>query len=231
MVLSPSPILVVSSDEAYRRTMAEAFRASDIQVVEASTPSGARGILGERDVAMIVADWSFFGNDVTATCTRLRIAHPKLVIVLHSERSDVQSQVDGYAHGVDDYWPKPQSFDLLIAKSRALLRRCSQEAMIEQPLVLGRARIDLLRRTITRGSVVHTLSEKEYGILCVLRLEHGSPVRRETLMARVWGTDVMSNSRTVDNYILALRRKIEVHHGNPKYLLTVPGIGYRLVEP
>jgi DNA-binding response OmpR family regulator len=95
-------------------------------------------------------------------------------------------------------------------------------------IAFGDVTVDLHTRTVQRGEHVVELNDKEFGILRALLAEKGAPVRRQALLARVWGYESLPVTRTVDNYIVALRRKIEDDPTHPKYVLTVNGIGYRL---
>ena len=117
---------------------------------------------------------------------------------------------------------------LALAKAQAMLRKHSALSLSADRIRMGDIEVDFRTRLVHRSGQRIDLSEMEYGILRTLALEDGAPVRRETLLARVWGYESAPVTRTVDNYIVALRRKLEIDPARPRYLVTVGGIGYRL---
>ena len=228
MPFSSSPIVLVDDDERFRRSFVDYFRRHGLTVLEAGTVEEAESIIAERVVAMAIVDWKLPGTDGITLCTRLRLNYPQLPLILLTARADLDSQLEGFTYGIDDYWPKPYPLSLAAAKARSILRRALVHSTSEDPFMLGNVTIDLRRRVIIRNNNVYAMKDKEYGILRVLAMEDGAPVRRETLLSRVWGYDALPVTRTVDNYIVSLRRKIEEDVRSPRYLLTVGGVGYRL---
>ncbi|MFY9344324.1 MAG: response regulator transcription factor, partial [Planctomycetota bacterium] len=133
--------------------------------------------------------------------------------------------------GADDYVTKPFSLRELLARVKALLRRrLRPEAAGVQQFTLGAAVVDLAAFTIVRGGVVHTLSPKEAGMLGLLRRHGGRAVSRARFLAEVWGGDGFVGDRTIDTHVLNLRQKLEDDAQQPRFLLTVHGVGYRLVD-
>ncbi len=224
------PILLIEGDEQLRRTMTDYFRHHGLFIIE--VPSIEQGVvsIGEREFSMVIVDWNINGTEAAGFCSRLRARSPQIPIIVLSDRSDLDAQLEAYTYDVDDYWPKPYPMSLAVAKVRVLLRRTHVSLTSEDPFVVGSAIVDLRRRTITKNGVIATLGDKEYGILRLLVFEEGAPVRREILLTSVWGFDSLPMSRTVDNYIVSLRRKLEDDPKRPMYLLTVGGIGYRLLH-
>jgi DNA-binding response OmpR family regulator len=126
---------------------------------------------------------------------------------------------------------KPFSLRELLARVKAMLRRRERlvPALIEQ-FALGVARVDLAAFTLVRDGVTHTLSPKEAGILRLLRQRLGRAVSRADFLREVWGGDRFVGDRTIDTHVLNLRQKLERDHKQPRFLLTVHGVGYRLVD-
>jgi len=221
-------VLLIEDDVRMRRSYADYFRHHGHRVLEAGSAEEAAEITESNHFDLAIVDWSLPGVDGVTFCTKLRSLRPDLPIVLLTGRADLDSQLEGYTYGVDDYWPKPFPLSLALVKIQALLRRHLQRAEPNDRIVLGDVVVDLHTRTVQRGDHIVELSEKEFGILRALLAEKGAPVRRQALLARVWGYESLPVTRTVDNYIVALRRKIEDDPTHPKYVLTVNGIGYRL---
>ena len=140
----------------------------------------------------------------------------------------VDDRVAGLDSGADDYLVKPFSLKELLARVRALLRRHERGAAVPDVLELGAVRVDFGRRMLVRDGNEQPLAEKEYGILRLLAAHPGETVSREKFLDVVWGYHAYPSTRTVDNFIAALRAKLEADPANPQYLVTVRGIGYRL---
>ena len=222
------PILIVDGDARVRRTFIEHFDEHGLLGIEADTCEEAISIIASRAVNMIIIDWDPQNVDTPQIASYLRSADPLLPIVAHGDEGNLDVQMSAFSCGVDDFWVKPFPLDIATAKCRAMLRRAMAVSLTEAPLQLGETTIDLRKRLVLRNDRPIKLNEKEFGIIRTLALEHGAPVRRETLIARVWGYDALPVTRTVDNYIVSLRRKIENDPSDPRFLLTVGGIGYRL---
>jgi len=161
----------------------------------------------------------------------LRRRDTETPVLLLTARGEEGDKVLGLELGADDYVTKPFSLRELLARVRAMLRRRerSQAAGVQQ-FRLGSAEIDLAAFTVVRGGVVHTLSPKEAGMLGLLRQHAGRAVARATFLTEVWGGDQFVGDRTIDTHMLNLRQKVEADSKQPRFLLTVHGVGYRLVE-
>ncbi|MBU3740812.1 MAG: response regulator transcription factor [Candidatus Kapabacteria bacterium] len=221
-------LLIIEDDERMRRSYADYFRHHGHRVIEAGSAEEAAEVADISHFDLAIVDWSLPGTDGVAFCTRLRAQRPDVPIVLLTGRADLDSQLEGYTYGVDDYWTKPFPLSLALVKVQALLRRHNHESIPNDRISFGDVVVDLHTRTVQRDGQHIELSDKEFGILRALLAEKGAPVRRQALLARVWGYESLPVTRTVDNYIVALRRKIEDDPAHPKYVLTVNGIGYRL---
>lgn len=228
MLFRHSPILLVDDDARFRRAFVDYFRSHGLAVLEADSAESAMALMESRQVTMVVADWKESVIDGAVFITRLRALHPMMPLVMQSARADIESQLNAYSSGADDYWVKPFPLSLAVAKSQALLRRSIMRTTSGEPLRLGETIVDLRTRTVVRDGITTALKEKEFGILRHLALQDGAPIQREHLLGLVWGYETMPVTRTIDNYIVSLRRKIEQDPANPRYLLTIPGVGYRL---
>ena len=223
-------VMIVDDDAPFRSSIADYFRQHDFRVLEAASGEEALQVAQNGHIDVAIIDWLMPGINGLTLAATLRSLAPNLPIVMLTGRSDLDSQLEGFMYGIDDYWVKPFPLSLSIAKVQALLRRKESEVPTDELITLGTAVIDMRRRTITKNGQVHHMKDKEYGILRVLVAEQGAPVRRQSILARVWGYETLPITRTVDNYIVELRRKIEDDPRNPRYITTVSGLGYRLVR-
>ncbi|MBU3700059.1 MAG: response regulator transcription factor [Candidatus Kapabacteria bacterium] len=222
------PILVVGGDARSRHAFLEYFQRNGLFGIEAESCSDAMKIMTRRTVNMAILDWDLPDNDAAHFASFVRSTDPLIPIIGYSEDNKLDKEIEAMSHGIDDFWHTSIPLIMATMKCRAMLRRSMAIALTEAPFQLGGVTIDLRKRLVWRDEMATTLKEKEFGIIRTLALEDGAPVRRETLIARVWGFDAPPATRTVDNYIVSLRRKIEHDPSEPQFLLTVGGIGYRL---
>lgn len=163
-----------------------------------------------------------------------RIAAPILMLTARGEEAD---KVLGLELGADDYLVKPFGMNELVARVRALLRRSTVEAAPEESgtLQAGNITLDISRHEVRvraddGESAEVQLSIKEFQLLRTLLGQSGKAVPRETLLERVWGNDFYGDERTLDVHIRWLREKLEANPSQPKYILTVRGVGYKFKE-
>ncbi len=162
-----------------------------------------------------------------SVCDSIREFDTSVPIILLTARSQVTDKVRGLDIGADDYVTKPFSIEELIARVKAHLRRSIPGQ--KNVLSVGPCRIDLSSHTMERNGIVQTLSFYEVELLRLLHEKIGKPVSREEIFEKVWGMDGNSTNRTVDNFIVKLRKKIEYLPEKPEHILTVYGFGYKLV--
>ena len=166
------------------------------------------------------------GLEVLKTIRRKEIGTPVLML---TAQSDVESKVKALQLGADDYLAKPFDLAEMIARVHALVRRSQATRQIpaDQTVTVGRHRINLETREATSEEGPVTLSEKEAEIVRLLAEAGGKPVTRGEILDQVWGRDRFPSDRTVDNYMLRLRKLFEPDPDHPRHLLTVRGSGYR----
>ncbi|MCW1914395.1 response regulator transcription factor [Luteolibacter sp. GHJ8] len=223
--------LLVIEDEAPMRTaLVETLRAEGYRVT--SAPDGISGLelACTEGFDLILLDVMMPGLDGFALCRELRKRGRDSAVLMLTAKGQVEDRVNGLDSGADDYLVKPFSLDELLARIRALLRRKDRESTISDEFSLGNARIDLSKRLLVRDGTTLELSEKEAGMLRLLASHPGETVSRERFLDVVWGYHAYPSTRTVDNFIAALRTKLEDDPARPRYLVTVRGTGYRL-EP
>ncbi|MEM7394897.1 MAG: response regulator transcription factor, partial [Verrucomicrobiota bacterium] len=166
--------------------------------------------------------------DGYAVCKELRRRGQTQPILMLTARSQVEDRVAGLDGGTDDYLVKPFSMQELLARVRALLRRQEKETAAPDRITIGQTRIDFRKQTAVRAGQPIEFSAREFNMLRLLASSEGEPVSRERFLDELWGYNAMPSTRTVDNFILALRGKLEDRPDAPQHILTVRGVGYRL---
>jgi DNA-binding response OmpR family regulator len=164
-----------------------------------------------------------------AVCEELRRINALVPIVMLTARSQETDKIRGLDAGADDYVTKPFGVNELIARMRAIFRRTARTtASVPETLVIGDATVNLTAHTVVTRGHEYTLSFYEVELVRMLAERAGQPVSRDEILAKIWGLDSSSTNRTVDNFIVKLRKKIERSPDKPQYILTVYGLGYKL---
>jgi DNA-binding response OmpR family regulator len=177
---------------------------------------------------MLVVDVMIPGMDGLELTRQIR-RDSDVPILMLTARSSEGDKVLGFEIGADDYLTKPFSTLELVARVRALLKRATPGERHE-PIVRGALRIDPTRREIQLGGEAVELTSLEFDVLYFMAQHPGRVYTRETLMEYVWGEDRVVDPRSIDSLVSRLRRKLEFGRGQPKYLQTVWGAGYRFAD-
>ncbi len=163
-------------------------------------------------------------------CKKARAAGIATPIILLTARGEEIDKILGLELGADDYITKPFSVRELLARIKALLRRSNGVATKEShSLTIGKLKIDFSTFQAFEDGIEVRLSHKEFEILSFLYQHKNKVVSRYDLLGKVWGYDEQPTTRTVDNFMVRLRQKIEVNPNQPKLILTVHGVGYKMV--
>lgn len=167
------------------------------------------------------------GFDVCKNVRKAGVATPIILLTAKGEEID---KVLGLELGADDYVTKPFSLRELLARVKAILRRSENFNISENKLVtIGKLEVDFNGYKATSDKKDIQMSHKEFEILHFLWKKRNTTVSRDDLLTEIWGYDETPTTRTVDNFILKLRQKIEVDPNHPKIILTVHGVGYKMV--
>jgi len=193
--------------------------------------------LAQNGCALIILDVMLPGADGLSVCRALRARGDTTPVLFLTARGDPADRVRGLEAGGDDYLAKPFHLQEFLLRVRAILRRwdwyrSASATSATAVLRFGGNEVDFRAfRARAWNGEAQELTEKEAMILKVLAEHAGQIVSREDLLERVWGYDVFPSTRTVDNFILRLRKRFERDQANPRHFLTVWGVGYRfLVE-
>lgn len=223
-------ILVVEDDPAILQGLQELLTAEHFHVLTAST--GTQGlVLGKKEnLDLIILDLGLPDVNGEDVCKQLREAGVPTPLLMLTSKSQEMDKVLGLEMGADDYMTKPFSVRELLARIHAILRR---EHAIKKDLdeyAFGSVVVDFRKQETTRKGKAVKLSVREYAVLKFLILHEGEVVTRDMLLNEVWGYETFPTTRTVDNYILALRKKLEGETTAPRHLLTVHTAGYKFVK-
>lgn len=197
-------------------------------ILAADGETGLERIFTERP-DLVLLDLMLPGIDGIEVCRRVRARSQLPIIVLTAKEAEID-RVLGLEMGADDYVTKPFSVRELLARIKTVLRRSDyseSNSGEEQLLKFGHLQIDCLGHEVKVAGEKIELSAKEYELLRVLATNAGRVLSRDLLLDRIWGADFYGDPRTVDVHIRWLREKIEVDPGNPEYILTVRGSGYK----
>jgi DNA-binding response OmpR family regulator len=224
-------ILIVDDEPNIVLGLRDALEFEGFRVISAGR--GQEGVALARSEApdAIVLDLMLPDMNGYAVCQELRRTSPRVPIVMLTARSQETDKIRGLDAGADDYVTKPFSVNELIARVRAIFRRTTLgPASVQETLEIGQASVNLTSQTVVANGSEQPLSFYEVELLRVLAERIGQPVSRDEILSRVWGLEASSTNRTVDNFIVKLRKKIEKSPEKPQHILTVYGLGYKLVR-
>ncbi|MBS0580126.1 MAG: response regulator transcription factor [Proteobacteria bacterium] len=231
----PAQVLVVEDDPHLAAGVAENLRAEGYAVSTATDGEQALAWLRDRPCELILLDVMLPGIDGFGVCRALREQGNNTPVLFLTARGDPADRVRGLQSGGDDYLAKPFHLQELLLRVRAILRRwdwyrSASATAATAVLSFGGNEVDFRAfRARAWNGETHELTEKEAMILKVLAEHGGEIVSREDLLEKVWGYDVFPSTRTVDNFILRLRKRFEKDPANPRHFLTVWGVGYRFL--
>ncbi len=227
MVAVGTRILAVEDDERIRTAVKMALEDEGWTVEEAATGEAALDSFGRDPADVVLIDIMLPGIDGFEVCRSLRRASDVPIVVV-TARADTHDVVAGLEAGADDYLTKPFAPKELSARIRALLRRARAPDPSTPQLRFGD--LDIVPEAgVVRldGTEVH-LTKTEFRLLCELASSAGRVFSREVLLERVWGYGYFGDGRLVDVHIRRLRTKIEADPANPRHVVTVRGLGYKL---
>jgi two-component system, OmpR family, response regulator RegX3 len=221
-------VLVVEDEDSFSDALSYMLRREGFEVAVADTGDAALEEFDRAGADLVLLDLMLPGLPGTEVCRQLRQRSNVPVIMLTAKDSEVDKVV-GLELGADDYVTKPFSSRELVARIRAVLRRGTEAAEVQSPAVLesGPVRMDVERHVVTVGGEPVRLPLKEFELLELLLRNAGRVLTRGQLIDRIWGADYVGDTKTLDVHVKRLRAKIEPDPAQPKFLLTVRGLGYK----
>jgi two-component system response regulator RegX3 len=223
-------VLVVEDEDSISEPLAYMLRKEGFEVTVASDGHGGLASFDRDGADLVLLDLMLPGLSGTEVCRELRTRSAVPVIMLTARDSEVDKVV-GLELGADDYVTKPFSHRELVARIRAVLRRQGATTAEEgTALEAGPVRMDVDRHLVTVQGQPVQLPLKEFDLLELLLRNVGRVLTRGQLIDRVWGSDYVGDTKTLDVHVKRLRAKIEPDPAAPKHLLTVRGLGYKLEQ-
>lgn len=222
-------LLAVDDDMDILKVLKANLELHGFDVDTAETWTKAQEILSTRQPDLIILDIMLPDSDGIEICRNLRKEFPKVPIIMLTAKDKISDKVLGLESGADDYVVKPFETLELLARIKACLRRVCP--VTEERVVVDDIEVDFKRQIVTVSGKKIELTPKEYKLLCFFINNRGEALDRETIRKSIWkDSQIYSWSRVIDVHIQHLRQKIEKDPSNPKYILTVPGAGYRFID-
>lgn len=220
-------ILVVEDEESFSDALSFMLRREGYEVLVAADGNEALATFDKHGADLVLLDLMLPGLSGTEVCRQIRTSSSVPIIMVTAKDGEVDKVV-GLELGADDYVTKPFSSRELLARVRAVLRRHGDgEEMLPAAVEAGPVRMDIERHVVTvRGKQV-AMPLKEFDLLEILVRNAGRVLTRGQLIDRVWGSDYVGDTKTLDVHIKRLRAKVEEDPAHPVHVLTVRGLGYK----
>ena len=227
-----SKILIVEDDQHILLGLQELLKSETYEVAVCNRGDQAMEAFNKHHPALLILDVMLPGMSGYDICKQLRAKKISTPILMLTAKGQELDKVVGLDLGADDYVTKPFGVRELLARIQALLRRSPKavpgEATSDDPFQIGTALIDPKTFIIKRGKQVDELTAKELKLLQLFHAHPGEVFSRDRLLNEVWGYNYFGTTRTLDQVVVQLRKKLGDNAGEPKHLLTVHGVGYKL---
>lgn len=223
-------ILLVEDDPALALGLRDTLEFEGFSVLHTEQGEQGLSLALTQKPACIILDLMLPDMNGYRLCESIRARDAAVPIIMLTARGQEADKIRGLDAGADDYVTKPFSVGELIARIRAVVRRNKRTpGPAERAFSIGKVLVDPSTHTLVRDGEALQISFYEAELLRLLHERLGEPVSRDEILNRVWGQKASPTNRTVDNFVVKLRRKIEPWHDKPRHILTVYGYGYKLV--
>jgi two-component system, OmpR family, alkaline phosphatase synthesis response regulator PhoP len=230
--MSATPLLLVEDDANVADTLRERLTAEGFSVTHAASVAAARAALARERYAAAVLDVGLPDGDGFAVGRHLREVSPATAMLFLTAWGSPEDRIRGLELGADDYMTKPFALRELVLRIHNMLKRAGEiaapGAAATAPVRIGIATVDFERFTAESGGTLHRLTHKECAVLKMLLESAGRAISRDEILSRAWAQDEFPTERTVDNFILRLRRLVERDPANPQTIRSIRGVGYQL---
>lgn len=222
-------ILIIEDEPDIIRGLEDALEFEGFAVESVDTGAEGARLAREERPDCVLLDLMLPDENGYKVCELIRASDPAVPIIMLTAKAQEADKVRGLESGADDYVTKPFSIAELIARINALFRRQERlQSTEEEVFSVGGWKISARKHTMTSGRETKRLTFYELELLKLLRDRAEEAVSRDEILEKIWGVQPTPHNRTVDNYVVKLRRKLEEDHKNPKHILTVYGFGYKL---
>jgi DNA-binding response OmpR family regulator len=220
-------ILIIEDDISILRGLKDNLEYEGYHVIAETNGKKGLKLAMEKSVGLLLLDIMLPGLNGYEICRKIKKEKPGLPIIMLTARGSEMDKVSGLDTGADDYITKPFSLPELLARVRAAFRRITDEPDVPEYYSFGNIRLDFKKFQAFKGDKEIPLSAREFALMKYLINHEGEAIHRHDLLNEVWGYEAMPTTRTVDNFILDLRKKLEKDPSKPKHILSVRGVGYR----
>ena len=220
-------IVVVEDEESIRLGLKDSLEMEGYAVHTAADGQKAVEVILKARPDLIVLDLMLPRQDGYEVCRKVREKGVNAFIIMLTAKKEELDRVMGFNVGTDDYMVKPFSLMELIAKIKAVFRRIKKGKNEEGSYRMGPLEVDFKKYEVKKEGRLLSCSVKEFEILKYFVTHPGEVVSRENLLDEVWGYEVYPSTRTIDNFIVRLRQKLEKDHEDPKIIQSIRGVGYK----
>jgi DNA-binding response OmpR family regulator len=220
-------ILIIEDDVSILEGLKDNLEFEGYLVIAETNGKKGLQLALEKDPDLLLLDLMLPGLSGYEICRKVKKEKPALPIIMLTARGSEMDKVSGLDIGADDYVTKPFSLPELLARIRAAFRRGRNEPVTIEHFSFGNIRLDFVKLKAYANGEEVPLSAKEFSILEYFIQNEGKAIHRHDLLNEVWGYEAMPTTRTVDNFILDLRKKLEADPSKPRHFFSVRGIGYR----
>lgn len=220
-------LLIIEDDISILRGLKDNLTFEGYQVQTVGDGQEGLKIALEQHFDLLLLDLMLPGMNGYEICRRIKKEKPELPVIMLTARGTEMDKIAGLDIGADDYLTKPFSIPELLARIRAVLRRTKPDDDHLDSYSFANVKLDFKKYRAIINDTEIKLSSKEISIMKYFVEHEGEVVQREELLEAVWGYDVTPDTRTVDNFILDLRKKLEEIPSNPKHIVSVRGAGYK----
>lgn len=222
-------ILIVDDEQAMRIGLKDNLEVEGYETDEAQDGLEAIEKIKANRYSLIILDVMMPGLSGFDVCKKIRAMSNSTPIILLTAKGEEIDKVLGLELGADDYITKPFSLRELLARVKVILRRTENSITPSNDIIVGKLKVNFSSFTATSNSEEINLSHREFEILKYIVDHKNETVSRDDLLENVWGLQKGITTRTIDNFIMKLRQKIEANANHPKIILTIYGIGYKLI--
>jgi DNA-binding response OmpR family regulator len=222
-------VLIIEDDVSILRGLKDNLRFEGYEVYASTDGKEGFQLALNKHFDLLLLDIMLPGLNGYEICRRLKKEKPQLPIIMITARDSEMDTVAGLDIGADDYISKPFGIPELLARIRAVLRRSSNHEQEIANYSFGNVTLDFRKFQAEVNNKTIDLSSKEFAVMQYLIQHEQEVVHRHELLEKVWGFEVIPTTRTVDNYILELRKKLEEDPSHPKHIVTIRGAGYKFI--
>jgi len=224
-------ILLVEDEENIRTLVKLNLELEDFEVIATDNGKGAIKFFKEQHFDLIILDVMLPEMDGFQICEQIRLTNMEVPIIFLTAKDGPSDRIAGLKRGADDYLTKPFNLEELLLRVKNLIRRTvKNEGQAHEDFEFGGNKVNFVTYEATGLRDTFTLTKKEAMLLKLLIDRKNEVVSRQQILQSVWGYDVFPSTRTIDNFILSFRKYFEENPAEPRYFVSVRGVGYKFVS-